>query len=318
MDESTPRDDASSRPPTLNAPAPPGFMAYSTFSQHLEGRGFADRSVREYARVVRRADGWLREQLGLPIEAATPAEIRAWSDTLPYTWSTRKQARTALRHWQEWLHHREDLAGAVRAPRKPKMQSRSLSDRDAVILERAALESGRRGLAVLLGLYLGMRCVEIAGATWTGYDGAHWTWQRAKTGDVATLPVHPRLRVALDREERWGPYLFPTANTARPHVATQTVWQWVRRIGDGCGVDVSTHQLRHTCITRIVDSVGLRVGQEWAGHRDPEVTAGYSNVPQQRLQEAMQSLAWPEPDTDSDATVRPIRRGAGVERGAGA
>lgn len=278
------------------------------FTSYLEGRGFADRSVREYVRILRRADRWLREHRGLPLEAATAADVRCWADTLPYTWSTRKQARTALRHWQRWLCVTDELDAAVRVPAKPKMKHRALDDRDAAVLEVAAQEAGRRGLAVLLGLYLGMRCSEIAAASWTGYDGTSWTWQRAKTGDIPVLPVHPRLRVALDRTQRHGPYLFPSGvNEHRPHVAPQTVWEWCRDIGTTVGVEVSTHQLRHTCITRIVDTMGIRVGQEWAGHRDPEVTAGYSRVPQRRLTEAMASLAWQDHLADNVTTLRAAR-----------
>lgn len=265
-------------------------MAHEPFAQHLEGQGRAPRTVTEYVRVIGRADRWIREHHGQPLQAATAAHVHAWSETLVYSWATRKQARTALKHWQAFAQHPHDLADAVRVPRKPKMRCRAPEDDQTALLEAAAHDAGRRGLAVLLGLYLGMRCVEIAGAMWTGYDGTYFSWQRAKTGDEAKLPVHPRLAEALDRTEQWGPFLFPSAR--RPHVAPGTVWQWVRDIGDSCGVQVSTHQLRHASITRIVDAEGIRVGQEWAGHRDPEVTAGYSRVPETRMQTAMQQLAW--------------------------
>jgi integrase len=40
----------------------------------------------------------------------------------------------------------------------------------------------------------------------------------------------------------------------RVHVAPVTIWEWVRDIGLSCGVDVTTHQLRHTSISRVVAS----------------------------------------------------------------
>ncbi|MBS3939330.1 MAG: tyrosine-type recombinase/integrase [Actinobacteria bacterium] len=290
-----------------DAPGPTSKALYAPFAGYLEGIGLADRTVGIYTGHLRRADTWLRERAGVPIEAATPAQVRTWADSLPNSWSTRRQARTMLHHWQTWTNHPLDLSAAVRVPRKPKMQSRALDDREAALLEQAAHRAGRRGLAVLLGLYLGMRCSEIAAASWTGYDGAHWSWQRAKTGDLARLPVHPRLQAAVDQTERWGPYLFPsnTHDPARaPHVAPQTIWDWIVKIGEAAGVGhVSTHQLRHTSITRVVDSMGIRVGQEWAGHRDPQVTAGYSRVTQQRLHQAMQTLAWPGDLHDEHGTA---------------
>lgn len=260
------------------------------FANYLAERGRADRTITEYVRVINRTDRWIRERHGVPIEAARPIHIAEYCRTLPESWSTRKQVRTALSHWQTWIGHPSDLAGAVRVPRKPKMRCRAPEDDQTAVLEQAAFDAGRRGLSVLLGLYLGMRCAEIAAASWSGYDGSHFAWRRVKGGDEARLPVHPRLAVALDSTERWGPYLFPSAR--RPHVAPGTIWSWVKRIGDECGVEVSTHQLRHASINRVVEAEGIRVGQEWAGHRSPEITAGYSRVAENQMTQAMGALRW--------------------------
>jgi integrase len=267
---------------------------HTPFTHHLEGTGLAHRSVAEYTKYIRRADRWLAEHHGIRLPDAQPHQIRAWADTLPPSWSTRKQAKTSLAHWQKWAQHPHDLASAVPVPRKPRMRPRALPDAQAAKLEHEAHQAGLPGLAVLLGLYLGMRRCEIAAATWTGWDGTSFTWQRAKTGVIAVLPVHPRLAGALERAPRYGPYLFPSGSTrtGRVHVAPVTVWTWVKKVGEQAGVEVTTHQLRHTSITRVVDSMGIRVGQEWAGHLDPSVTAGYSMVTQRRLEEAAAQLAW--------------------------
>lgn len=276
--------------PTNAARQAADFPAAVGFRYYLAGRGMADRTITEYVRCMRRADLWMRENLGHPIEAADAGAVRLWSDTLPGTWSTRKLARSSLKQWQTWLNHPQDLAAAVRVPRKPKMRSRALEDHDAARLEVAAHQAGHRGFAVLLGLYLGMRCSEIGAAMWSGFDGRQWTWQRAKTGDIAQLPVPAPLAQAAELIPRYSPYVFPSTVRrkpgASPHVAEQTIWQWCRAIGASVGIDLSTHQLRHTNITRVVERMGIRVGQEWAGHRDPEVTAGYSRVPLARLTEA--------------------------------
>lgn len=264
---------------------------HDPFTAHLAGKGLAHRSIGEYVKMQRRAERWLAERHGLHLLTAQPHHVRSWSDTLPNTWSTRKQARTAIGHWQAWAEHPADLAAAVRVPRKPKMRPRALTDTDAALLEEAAHGAGRKGLAVLMGLYLGMRRVELAAASWTSWNGDEWVWQRAKTGDMAALPIHPRLAIALRGHEpqRTGPFLFP-GDKGAPHVAASTIWSWVKEVGASCGLEVTTHQLRHTCISQIVDRVGIRVGQQWAGHRDPEVTAGYSRVTQQKMLEAMESL----------------------------
>lgn len=268
------------------------------FSRHLAGTGLAHRSVGEYVKYVRRADGWLAANEATDLPSAQPHHVRAWADTLPSTWSTRKQAKTALGHWQRWAQHPADLAAAVPVPRKPRMRPRALPDDQAARLEAAAHDAGLQGLAVLMGLYLGMRRCEIAAATWTGWDGESYTWQRAKTGLVAHLPAHPRLVDAFERAPRFGPYVFPgsSTRTGRAHIAPVTIWEWVRKVGETAGVEVTTHQLRHTSISRVVDRMGIRVGQEWAGHLDPEVTAGYSMVPRRRLSDAAGCLAWGDGD----------------------
>ncbi len=278
-------------------------MIHRPFAQHLAGQGRAERTIIEYVRYIRRANLWLREHQDVELLAARAHHVRAWADTLPNSWSTRKQARTALAHWQQWAQHPDDLAASVPVPRKPRMRPRALPDDQAARLEQAAHGAGLAGLAVLMGLYLGMRRVEIAAAAWTGWDGETFTWQRAKTGVIAELPVHPRLASVLEVTHQCGPYLFPgnTSRTGVPHVAPVTIWEWVRKVGQVAGVEVTTHQLRHTSISRVVDTMGIRVGQEWAGHLDPEVTAGYSMVPQRRLTEAMGSLSWGEPEEPAAA-----------------
>lgn len=288
-------------PANQHGESPLAIDIHAPFTRHLEGTGLAHRSVAEYTKYVRRADLWLREHQHVELSAAQPHHVRAWADTLPPSWSTRKQAKTSIGHWQRWAQHPEDLAGAIPVPRKPRMRPRALPDDQAAKLENEAQRAGLPGLAVLLGLYLGMRRCEIAAAAWTGWDGTSFTWQRAKTGVVAQLPVHPRLAAALERAPRYSPYLFPSGSTrtGRPHVAPVTVWEWVRQVGASAGVEVTTHQLRHTSITRVVDTMGIRVGQEWAGHLDPEVTAGYSMVPQQRLEQAAAQLAWGDDEDPS-------------------
>jgi len=276
-------------------PDEPGEVV-DPFVAYLAGLGLAERSILEYDRQLRRLARWLWSRQRVELLAITVQHVRDFADELPYTWSSRKQLRTALGHWQRWTQHPSDLTVAIRAPRKPKMQPRALEDDEAARLEEVAHDYGRKGLAVLLGLYLGMRRVEIAGASWTSWSQDHWIWQRAKTGDRAVLPVHPRLASALEGAPRFGPYLFPgDLDRNRAHVAPVTIWEWVKEVGAAAGVEVTTHQLRHTSITRVVDSMGIRVGQEWAGHRDPEVTAGYSRVPQRRLTEAMGHLTWSTP-----------------------
>ena len=262
------------------------------FDTFLLGHGLSDRTVELYVGYARRFADWCEDRHHDPHQ---PEMIwaREWSDTLPYTWSSRKIAATTLHWWSDYIGA-DDLADAVRKPRKPRMRSKALDDDDASALEEAAFEDGwPRGVAVLLGLYLGMRRVEIARATWSSWSAGRWAWQRAKTGDLTRLPVHPRLSQLLLSSPKHSTYVFP-GDKGRPHVSPATVWQWTRDLSTEAGLGlVSTHQLRHTFITALVDQTGnLRIAQEAAGHRDPTVTSGYTRVRDQQLDSALSKLGY--------------------------
>lgn len=143
----------------------------------------------------------------------------------------------------------------------------------------AAIENGQRAFEVM----------------WSGYTGDEWTFQRVKGGKVVTKPVHPALSAHADLVPRHGPYVFPGGmRSSRPHIHPGTVWQWCVDISSAAGVRITTHQLRHASITRVVDAHGLLVGQEWADHDDPKTTRIYSRVRKEQMREAMQSLSWGE------------------------
>jgi hypothetical protein len=48
-------------------------------------------------------------------------------------------------------------------------------------------------------------------------------------------------------------------------------------------VHADFHSLRHSGITFVVRAEGLRVGQVWAGHSTPVLTAKYAHVDQEEL-----------------------------------
>jgi integrase/recombinase XerD len=178
-------------------------------------------------------------------------------------------------------------------PRKPRYGCRALSLEDASQLRQTAqLYGGREGLSVLLGLYLAARRAEIATMRWGGYGEGRMRFQRAKSFEVADLPVHPVLGEAMDAygQRASSDYLFP-GDRGRPHVGPSTVWEWIRHVGQVAGVTVTPHVLRHTALATMNDSTGdLRATQEVAGHRDPQTTAIYTRATQARVRAAIDAL----------------------------
>ena len=119
------------------------------FDEWLVGRGLAARSIAEYCKWVRRAERWCWVQR-LDLATLTPPQVRAFADTTPPSWSTRKQVRASLGHYYGWVGRPDPPHDAVPVPRKPGMATRALTPGDARSLRDAAvLVGGRHGLATL-------------------------------------------------------------------------------------------------------------------------------------------------------------------------
>ena len=271
-------------------------MGHMPFETYLYGHGFAERTIDEYGKWIDRLDRWCLAR-NVVLEGVQRHEVRAWADeTIPYSWSSRKGARTALRHWCSFAG-REDMATAVPCPRKPRpMPSAPPDDVTAVIEAEAharALHGARDGVAVLIGLYFGMRRCEIARSTWTSDARTLWQWQRAKTGDMMTLPVHPRLREALDawRPRCHSPFLF-VGDRGRPHVTPATIWHWTRNLAGDLGFELTTHQLKHASTTKVAKTLGVPAAMAFAGHRDAETAMVYVRTTARDLEDAVGTLDW--------------------------
>lgn len=63
-------------------------------------------------------------------------------------------------------------------------------------------------MAVLVALYTGQRRSDLVKMRWSDYTGETIHVVQQKTGKDLTIYVHPRLRAALDRWGRVGPYLL--------------------------------------------------------------------------------------------------------------
>jgi site-specific recombinase XerD len=80
--------------------------------------------------------------------------------------------------------------------------------------------------------------------------------------------------------------LFVNMNGERAKGAT--LHRSLKRLGAGCGIDVTFHQFRHTCATDLLESgTGLREVQELLGHASLTTTMWYNHVANPALRKAV-------------------------------
>lgn len=244
--------------------------------------GLSPHTVNQYLGTIRAAEGWFDER-GWSLATATPEQVGAYLLTKPATFASRNLLRAAFRHYWGVVGHPRPPIHAIRVPPKPAMVCQALDEDDARILAKTARNRGDlHGLAVLLGLYEGLRREETATLRWVAFQD-DWLRIVGKGEKQRTIPVHPVVAVAAAKLPRPSEWVFP-GRFGGP-VNPATIWEWVREVADEAGVGlVRPHWLRHTCLATQNDNTGdLRSVQAFAGHSRPETTSGYTRATRRRL-----------------------------------
>ena len=268
----------------------PGFI------ESMTARGLSRKTITVYVGALRQAAEWIDP------DTVAAGQLRDYADSLPRTRWSRSLLRSALLAYWTAVGRPDGPAGAIPVPTKPRMRCRALEDHEAAVLAAAARRRGDlKGLAVLVGLYTGLRRNEIARLRWSDVDDGGWVTVVGKGDVTRTFPVHATLveafasRRPLRRPSRRGhDWIFRGRWTEPVHPTT--VWLWVREVALEAGLAaVPTHVLRHTALATALDNCrDLRAVQELAGHARPETTAGYTRVTRHRLEEAVRSIAYGE------------------------
>lgn len=269
-------------------------MKKDQFTLWLEQHSYARGTVRNYVGAVERADDWLRQHRGTPVERAKWEAIRDYGSTLPNTYATRSQLRNGLRSYWTYLGRQECPAWAVPCPRQPQMICRALEEGQVEKLLISAGELGHREhTACLLLYYQALRRAETAALPWAAFLGDGWMRIVGKGRKEARLPVHDRVAAAVAALERrdGGAHVFAGRKVGRP-VSDATVNLWVRIAGAAAGLGrVTPHMLRHTALATANDRTGdLRSVQTFARHSSPRTTAGYTRTTERRLRDVLNSL----------------------------
>ncbi len=272
------------------------MMNEPAFIESMTARGLSRKTISVYVTALRQATEWIDP------DTVAAGQLRDYADTLPLTRWSRSLLRSALLAYWTAIGRSDGPAGAIPVPSKPRMRCRALEDHEAALLATAARKrDDDKGLAVLIGLYTGLRRNEIARLRWSDVDDSGWLTVVGKGDVTRTFPVAPTLVEAFAsrrpqaRPARRGhDWIFRGRWTEPVHPTT--IWLWVRDVAHEAGLDsVPTHVLRHTALATALDNCkDLRAVQELAGHARPETTAGYTRVTRRRLVEAVESITYGE------------------------
>lgn len=261
------------------------------YDEYLYSLGLAPGTVRMYTAMLAKAEDWAAET-GVDLRAPKASDLAELRSRFVESSATLRQVRCALQHYWDMHGVPNPPVKALRVPPKPRPHWRGLSRHDAVRLAQTAFGWHPQGTVVLIALYMGLRRSEIASMRWDRFDENLTEYRVLGKGLVQrVVPVHPTLARILRPAKGGYVWLFP--GERRLHVAPATVWQWVREVGDEAGVQVHTHQLRHTSISAVVEATRqIEVGQTFAGHASIETTRIYTNVTAEQVREAVLALDW--------------------------
>ncbi|MCU1489826.1 MAG: integrase/recombinase [Acidimicrobiaceae bacterium] len=266
--------------------------------EHLVGIGLSNRSVALYLATARRVDR-VAETIGVDLLELGPLEARRLSEAWPEGRSNRAQLRATVKH----VLDAHELPGgplrAMRVPKHPPARCRALSETDARLLAAAArARRDRAGLATLFGLYGALRRAEIARVRTTDIQNG-WLHVYGKGDKEREIPLHPIVLEAIEVQDPSisTTWIFP--GRFGRHCSPATIWAWIGDLADSCGLAVTPHELRHTCLATANDRTGdLRSTQAFAGHSKPETTALYTRATGRRLRALVEAIDY---DVDEGA-----------------
>lgn len=257
--------------------------------------GLSPKTIELYLTTMRRVWAWCEDEgydaANMPVSAVLEV-----AETFPWAPYSRARLRSSLKAYWTAIERPNPPLAAVRVPSKPRQRSRAMDEAPAARLANVAAARGDlKGLAVLFGLYVGLRRAEIAGLRWGDFH-SDFEWLRVigKRDKTAELPIHPVLQGALRLhpiDTLDGGWVF-RGRRAGTHVCPTTIWGWTRKVVEEAKLGpVGPHILRHTALTTANDvTKDLRAVQEFARHERPETTALYTRVRTKRLVHVMASL----------------------------
>ncbi|HSH44780.1 MAG TPA: site-specific integrase [Longimicrobiales bacterium] len=261
------------------------------YRDYLLGEGLAHKTVTEYVRKMQRAEDWAVAN-GTHPTSMSASHVKELAELWPNTLASRGQLRGALKHYWEMLGRSQAPYKAVLLPKEEDPPPEPLEPDEYRLLIKTSKDWYPDGLAVLVGLFLGLRRGAIAPMRWDAFDrDFEWVRFQTKGRKVFTRPVHPFLRDQLRPHASGYPWVFPGLGN-RPHVSDATINLWVKRVAEAAGIGhVNPHRLRATCATEMNDGgADIEYVAEFLGHVKLSTTRRYTRLKEHRLVEAMHAL----------------------------
>ncbi|MEV7264727.1 site-specific integrase [Micromonospora aurantiaca] len=258
---------------------------------YLRGRGRADNTIRDAAKLLRRLDREL--PAGLP-NALLP-ELEAWLARPGWSEQTRETYRLhmvrfyrwACRPVDPWLD--DDQCTKLERVEVPEGIPRPAED-DQVRAACTELDTPWR-YHCILAAYAGLRPCQIAPLRREDITEQNiYVIRGGKKGKKIVLPTDPIIWQAI-APLRPGPISYRSERWRDTPVTAQWVSQRTAAQLHKHGLPITLYNLRHWFLTRVQEGQGdLRVTQELAGHTSPTTTMRYTLVANSRARAAVATL----------------------------
>ncbi|MEY4558242.1 MAG: site-specific tyrosine recombinase XerD [Actinomycetota bacterium] len=218
----------------------------------------------------------------------------------------------AVRGYQKYLLlenlRTDDPSQQVKSPKLPKRLPKALTQSQIMALlaasgpepdDETADVLRLRNRAILELMYSsGCRVSEVAQLDLDEMVQGGWVRIRGKGSKERLVPVGSFAQRAIDAylirsrpllaAKAGGPALFLNQRGSR--LSRQSIWEIIQSAGEGCGLSVSPHSLRHSFATHLIEGgADVRVVQELLGHASVATTQIYTLVTIDTLREVYAS-----------------------------
>jgi integrase/recombinase XerD len=248
----------------------------------------------------------------LSITRSQLSDFLQWLNSQNLRAASSARILAAVRGYQKYLLlenlRTDDPSQQVKSPKLPKRLPKALSQAQVMALlsasgpepdDETADVLRLRNRAILELMYSsGCRVSEVAQLDLDEMVQGGWVRIRGKGSKERLVPVGSFAQRAIDAylirsrpllsAKAGGPALFLNKRGSR--LSRQSIWEIIQSAGEGCGLSVSPHSLRHSFATHLIEGgADVRVVQELLGHASVATTQIYTLVTIDTLREVYAS-----------------------------
>lgn len=248
----------------------------------------------------------------LKITRSELSDFLLWLNSQNLRAASSARILAAVRGYQKYLLlenlRTDDPSQQVKSPKLPKRLPKALTQSQVMALlsasgpepdDETADVLRLRNRAILELMYSsGCRVSEVAQLDLDEMVQGGWVRIRGKGSKERLVPVGSFAQRAIDAylirsrpllaAKAGGPALFLNQRGSR--LSRQSIWEIIQSAGNGCGLTVSPHSLRHSFATHLIEGgADVRVVQELLGHASVATTQIYTLVTIDTLREVYAS-----------------------------